>query len=457
MTYKVFRTPIGTNTPTFRKHLNADALFSSVRDEFGKVDDHRAPNSTFSLCDALMSGFAVFSLKSPSLLAFEDRRLSDDPNLQSVYGIENVPSDSQMRAILDPIDPEKLRRPFKEIFSKIQRGKGLEQLAFLDGHYLLSGDGTGFFYSTKLSNPKCLTKNSKKTGPAFHQMFYGAALVHPDFREVIPFPPEFITKQDGATKNDCEREASKRFIDKFRREHPHLPVIMLEDALASNGPHIRELQSHNIRFILGAKEGDHEYLFRKAFEAERAGRTTNIYIDDPNDPKKRHNFFFANGLPLNKANPDLKVNLLEYWEITLDEAGNEILDKQKHFSWVTDLEIAQDNVFDMMRAGRARWKIENETFNTLKNQGYHLEHNFGLGKKNLSLVFVMLMMLAFLVDQTQELCCGLYRAARSRFSSKATFFEAIRGKFLDFYLDRMTDVLDAIVRGHRQHLKLDSS
>ena len=66
----------------------------------------------------------------------------------------------------------------------------------------------------------------------------------------------------------------------------------------------------------------------------------------------------------------------------------------------------------MVRGGRARWKIENETFNTLKNQGYQFGHNFGHGKQNLSTIFVMLMMLAFLVDQTQELCCPLFQAVR---------------------------------------------
>ena len=198
---------------------------------------------------------------------------------------------------------------------------------------------------------------------------------------------------------------------------------MIEDGLASNGPHIRELVSANIRYILGAKEKDHEYLFHKAALEEKAGRSTNIYVADAQDPKKRHNFFFVNGLPLNKANKDLKVNFLQYWEITLDDEGNEIRGKQKQFSWVTDLEITAENVFEIMRGGRARWRIENETFNTLKNQGYNLTHNYGLGKANLSMVFVTLMLLAFLVDQTQQLCCGRYRAAWKKIRQKIRFFE----------------------------------
>src|SRR5260370_11733147 len=88
-----------------------------------------------------------------------------------------------------------------------------------------------------------------------------------------------------------------------------------------------------------------------------------------------------------------------------------------------------------MRAGRARWKIENETFNTLKNQGYHFEHNYGHGEQNLSVVFAMLMMLAFLVDQTQQLCCALFQALWSNLGSKRLLWVRIRTLSYDNTLD----------------------
>jgi disulfide oxidoreductase YuzD len=125
----------------------------------------------------------------------------------------------------------------------------------------MSSDGTGYFYSKNIHCPSCLERKNPKTGEITysHQM-YGAAIVHPNLKEVIPLMPEPIIKQDGETKNDCERNASKRFFEKFRQDHPNLPVIVVEDALSSNAPHIRELQRHNLRYILGVKEGDHEFL-----------------------------------------------------------------------------------------------------------------------------------------------------------------------------------------------------
>ena len=449
-----YRTPTGAEQSKPRKHLNADALFRQIRSEFVNIADPRSGNTQVPIADVLMSGFAIFSLKDPSLLAFDQRRKNGDPNLKRVYGIDHVPCDTQLREILDRVDPSLLRPAFKGIFSQLQRGKALEQMRFLGRYYLISSDGTGFYYSLKVGNEACLRKkHGENKEKAYHQQLYGACVVHPDFCEVIPFCPEPIVKQDGTSKNDCERLAARRFMGNLRKDHPHLPAVIVEDALHSNAPHIRDLKAHNLHFILGAKESDHEYLFKKVFEEEKAGRSTNITIDDPHDPKKKHNFFFANGVPLNKSNPDVVVNFLEYWEINLDDQGNEIKNKEKHFGWVTDLEITEDNVFEIMRGARARWKIENETFNTLKNQGYHLDHNFGLGKEHLSLVFMTLTMLAFMVDQTQQLCCGLFRAAWKKVASKRALWEKMRAAFLWFEVDSMESVYRAICDGVRRKVE----
>ena len=103
-----------------------------------------------------------------------------------------------------------------------------------------------------------------------------------------------------------------------------------------------------------------------------------------------------------------------------------------------------------MRGGRARWKIENETFNTLENQGYHLEHNYGHGEQNLSVVFAMLMMLAFLVDQTQQLCCPVFQAAWKKLGTKRHLWEKIRTHFVAFVYHSMTELLTSLVCGIEQ-------
>jgi hypothetical protein len=170
-----------------RKYLIADALFKTIRNQFKQISDFRKGGTVISLCDALMSGFAMFSLKDPSLLAFDERRKEEAHNMKSIYGIEQVPCDSSMREIIDDVTPESLRPAFLSIFGQLQRGKVLEPMIFMEGCYLLSLDGTGYFSSEKLCSDACMVKVSKKSGKStYYMQALGACLVHPDHKEVIP-------------------------------------------------------------------------------------------------------------------------------------------------------------------------------------------------------------------------------------------------------------------------------
>lgn len=433
---------------TVRKHLNADALIKLAREDFKKIPDHRAKNTSISLADTLMSTFAMFMLKDPSLLVFDKRRQEEPENLHSIFGVRIIPCDSQMRTTLDPLGLSTLRAPFCSILHQLQRGKGFEKMTCLDGHYLLSGDGTGFYYSENVNSEYCLVKKYKNGKKAYYQQMYAAAFVHYDHKEVIPVFPEMITTGDGTKKQDCERNASRRFFDGFRREHPHLKVIVVEDGLASNGPHILQLQGLDLRFILGAKPGDHQFLFDQVDIAEQRGEVMEFSQTDKNDTNIEHHYRFINHVSLNKANHDLQVNFLQYWQVNHKQG------KTTCFSWVTDLEITEYNVYEIMRAGRARWRIENETFNTLKNQGYHLGHNYGLGKENLSCVFTIVMMMAFLIDQIQQMSCWLFKEAKAKAGSKRYLWECVRGYFKIYEVDSMETIYRAIALGHeRKQLK----
>jgi hypothetical protein len=417
-----------------RKHLSADALYALIREGFGAIQDHRRATSIIPLADALMSAFAMFCLKDPSLLAFQQRR--SDGNLKALFGIGQIPSDTQMREILDPLDPEHLRPSFGKVFRQLQRGKALEAFEFYDGGYLLSLDGTGYFSSQKVHCPSCQVKEHKSGVVTYEHQMLAAVIVHPDLKEVIPLAPEPIQKQDGSTKNDCERNAARRLLRKIREEHPRLKLIVVEDGLASNGPHVRDLVECRMHFILGVKPGDHPFLFQQIQAACWEGRS-------PKLTRKERGITcevsWVWGVALNESNQDLRVNFLEYKEY--DAQGN----CRKHFTWITDLHITHRNAWLFARGGRARWRIENETFNTLKNQEYHFEHNYGHGQQNLSVVFAMLMMLAFLVDQTQQLCCPLFRAAWEKLGSKRALWDNLRSHFRHFRFRSMRHLYEAIL------------
>ena len=418
-----------------RQGLSADGLYARVRSALESVPDHRSRAPTIPLIDALMSAFAMFSLKDPSLLAFEARRR--DENMKNLFGIGTVPSDTQMREILDPVDPLGLRPAFGAVFRQLQRGKALEPFVFYQGHYLMSLDGTGYFSSQKVHCAACLEKVNRRTGEVtYSHQLLAAVLLHPEHREVIPLAPEPIQKQDGATKNDCERNAAKRLLRRIRREHPRLKVIVVEDALASNGPHIRELKALGFRYILGVKPGDHASLFERVEQAYEHGTMQFVSWQEG---EVWCEVGFVHGLPLNDSHPDLIVNFLEYAEYDADGR------RRKYFSWVTDLRVTKGNARWLARGGRARWKIENETFNTLKNQGYHFEHNYGHGYENLSVVFALLMMLAFLVDQAQQLCCPLFQAVLEKVGSKRVLWERLRSHFWHFTFQSMRHLYEVIL------------
>ena len=422
--------------PKSRQHLSADALLRTLKGCFQQIPDHR-PKPDIALSDALLSGFALFALKDPSLLAFEERRQSG--NLQTLYGITRAPSDTRLREILDPVDPNCLRPAYQAVFRVLQRGKVLERFVFYEGAYLLALDGTGYFSSPTIHCASCLEKVNSKTGEVtYSHQLLGASIVHPNLREVIPLAPEPIIKQDGSTKNDCERNATKRLLRKIRAEHPHLKFLVIEDGLASNAPHIEELMALKMNFLLGVKPGDHAFLFDRWIQAHDLGQVTVITSNIKGGGKCE--ISFAQNLPLNESHLDLRINFLQVVETDAD--GNTI----RQFSWVTDLPITPQNAAHLTRGGRARWKIENETFNTLKNQGYHFEHNFGHGKINLSVVLALLMMLAFLVDQAQQLCCPLFQAVLKKVGSKRLLWEQLRSHFYHFAFESLHHLYEVMLR-----------
>jgi hypothetical protein len=414
--------------------LSADALYGLIREGFRKIPDHRQATSPIPLTDALMSAFAMFALKDPSLLAFEQRR--SDGNLKALFGIGQIPSDTQTREILDPLDPERLRPLFGAVFRQLQRGKALEPFEFYNGGYLLALDGTGYFSSQQIHCPSCQVKEHKNGTVTYEHQMLAAVLVHPDLKEVIPLAPEPIQKQDGSTKNDCERNAARRLLAKIRREHPHLKLIVVEDGLASNGPHVRDLIDNHMHFILGVKPGDHAFLFEQVEAARRQGCSPKLVRREGGITRE---VSWVWNVPLNESNSDLRVNFLQYREYDADGKC------RKNFTWITDLHVTHRNAWLFAQGGRARWHIENETFNTLKNQGYHFEHNYGHGVQNLSVVFAMLMMLAFLVDQTQQLCCGLFRAVWKKVGSKRALWEQLRSHFYHFTFRSMRQLYEAML------------
>jgi hypothetical protein len=343
-----------------------------------------------------------------------------------------------MREILAPVSPKWLRPVFKSVFGPLQRGKALAPMALLAGHYVLALDGTEYFSSTTIHCAACVHKGHRNGSLTYFHQLWGAAIIHPDQRAVIPLMPAPLVNRDGTDKNEGERHAAKRFIAQLRQDHPHLTFIVPADRRSAHAPHIETLHAHGLHYSLGVKAGEHAYLFQQVQAAEHAGRVTSYERHD-RAAGVVHRFRFVNQGPLNASNAAVRVNFIEYWASSAS--------KVQHCSWVTDGRGNMRNVFPRMRGGRARWKMENETCHTLKNQGYNFEHTYGHGQHHLSVVFAMLMMVAFLVDQTQQLGCALLQAVWAKRGSKRLWWERMRSLFYPYRLHSMRELFEALFDG----------
>jgi len=395
-----------------------DLLFES----FSTFKDPRTGFCEIPIQDFLLSSYAVFALKYPSLLSFENDMVDEKKfhNLKTLFGVSRVPSDTHLRDIMDKIDSKQFRRIFTKLFADVQRSKLFEAYEFirLHGrpHYLINGDGTGYFRSDKIDCDGCLQLTGKRADKKIkkfgHNMF-GAALVHPEHSEVFPLCPEPIINSDGANKNDCEQNAFKRFLADFRREHPKLDVVINLDALFATEPPIRMMMENDCSFIIGVKDTNGT-VYMQVKDGEVDGTThvheVNFEIGDKIIKNVQQRYRYKSKVRINQDMKSPVVNFVEFWETTtwVDAKGKKQNEK-RHFAWLTDIPVNKETITTIMKGGRARWKIENEVFNTLKNQGYNLEHNYGHGSENLSVNFIMMMFIAFFIDQVQLSSCHKFK------------------------------------------------
>jgi hypothetical protein len=407
-----------------KKHLNFNSLRKKISEEVLQFEDLRQEAKVdFSIHDCCLSTYAMMFFQDPSMLEFQKRleRKINLNNLKTIFNVSSIPKSSQLKDVMDEIPSSQFDNIFLSFFRSLQRGKLLEQYRFIDNAYLIPIDGTQYFSSKNISCSCCLTKVKNKNKDNEYTLFYhqvlAAAIVHPDLKQVIPLAPEPIKNIDGTTKQDCETNAGKRILSKIRAAHPKLKIIITADDLFSKQPFIEELQRHSMSYIIVAKPSDHKILYNEFDSLVIEGKANVIRLKDSKG--RLHVFEWVNQIPLNGNKNPVLVNYFEYT----------ILNEEKidfHSSWVTDIHINENNIIDLARGGRAKWKIENENFNTLKNQGYHAEHNFGHGKKNLSFNFFIFNLLAFYAHQILELTDRLYKDCRATFSSRKEFLNQLR-------------------------------
>jgi len=404
-----------------------DNLIDLLYTGLSQIPDHRRTDNeriTYGLEDCLMGGFAMFSLKDPSLHQFRNNYEERSANLKRIYKLGSLPSDTTLRETIDGVNPDDIKGQFHLLFDYFKAENLLDDHKVLTDYIAISNDGTGQFCSCKTKCPYCLVKKHRNGKESNYHQLFASAIVSPHQKTVFPITAEPIVRQTEAdSKNDCELNASKRAIPAIRQIIPAGKIIMLYDALYANAPHIRELrkQENDLSFIINIKSG---FIFTQLEQLEKQGELETITWQKNG---KTFELCFRENLILNESNSDVFVTFFEYREI--DNKTGKVL---FYGSWITDLPLSQfDNsqLVELVAVARSRWKIENETFNTLKNQGYHLEHNYGHGKRYLATNFALLTLLAFLVDQMTQHTNKQFLKALCKAKTKKNLWEKVRQVF----------------------------
>lgn len=411
----------------------SDSWINHLCSQFDNIPDHRGSNAQYSLTDCLRSGYAMFSLKDSSLLEFRRNLNIRSSNLEKIYGITKVPGDTALRNTLDGVDPSSLLGIFSVVWSKIRSQGFLSGRAVLGKYHLVVLDGTEHYCSSKQHCDHCLERSRRNGLVEYHHQMLAAVQVNPGESVVFPVCVEPIVQQDGSSKNDCEKNAAKRLLPSVRSIMGEEQVVIVADALYADGVFIKLLKEQNMSYIIVIKNS---MVLVQAERLRQAGLLDKFSYEDK---KYSYEIEYTNGLFLNGTHSDISTNYLRLTQ--KDKKTGKIIYQNE---WISDIPLEETTVTEVSRSGRSRWKVENETFNTLKNQGYNLEHNYGHGKKYLASVFAILMFLAFLIDQLLQYKDVVFQRALAKSLSKKRLWEKIRRLFDICHLTRMETILKII-------------
>jgi hypothetical protein len=326
-----------------QQNLTFDEMMRFLDSEFQNLPDHRAGNAVqYELADVLKSAFAMFSLKSPSLLDFKKQTVAEESNLHNIFRIEGaIPCDNQMRGILDPLDPSLLRPLFHAGFLRLRQAGIIREYQYWQQLVIVSVDGVEHFSSTKVHCPSCITRKHRNGEISYHHAGLAAVLVHPAQPEVFPLDFEPIVRQDGAQKNDCERNAAKRLGEELHERYQDLPILLVEDALYANAPHIEQITSYGWRYVLNVKPDSHQSLFQQFASRQARGQVKELRETD--EQGTQHYYAWISDLWLNESAPEVKVNFLLYEQTTPDG-------EVKRWTWITNLTLQARTLERVMRA-----------------------------------------------------------------------------------------------------------
>jgi hypothetical protein len=425
-----------------------DHVIERLRTVAAALPDRRTGDNTrYSMADIALSAFSVFFTQCPSFLSFqramEQARGSD--NARSLFQVQSIPSDNHIRQTLDPVEPTHLFSLYDDLYQGFEDAGLLQGMRAVGQTRLITLDATWYFSSQSQNihcpNCSCIQHTDGQT-THFHSAIT-PVIVSPSHSQVVPLRPEFILPQDGQIKQDCEINAAKRWLAAHAERYGSGNDTLLGDDLYAHQPFCRQVLLHGFHFLFTCKPTSHSHLsgWVEGLEEGRDRSMLRLRVKGKSNRWEHHQYRWANGVPLTESQDALKVN---WCELRITNAQGEVLYRN---SYITDWKISAQNVAGLVSAGRARWKIENESNNVLKTKGYHLEHNFGHGQKHLASLLMTMNLLAFGLHTLLELADESYRLIRATVGARRTFFQHIQALTTYLHFETWERLMDFMMRG----------
>lgn len=425
-----------------------DHLIGRWRGVAAELPDRRAGQNCFhTMADIALSAFAVFFTQCPSFLSFQKNmeKAHGRNNARSLFQIGRIPCDNHIRQTLDPIEASHLFSLFDDLHKAFAETGLLEAMRAVNGTRLIALDATWYF-SSQSENIHCPNCSSLEHAAGQVTHFHSAitpVIVSPGHAQVVPLRPEFITPQDGQEKQDCEINAAKRWLADHAARYSTGNDTLLGDDLYAHQPFCRQALLHGFHFLFTCKPASHAHLsgWVEALPPGRGLHTLKMRVKGRGNRWEHHQYRWANQAPLTDSDDALKVN---WCEVTIANGDGTVLYRN---AFITDWEVTAQNVSGLVAAGRARWKIENESNNVLKTKGYHLEHNFGHGKKHLSSLLMTMNLLAFALHTLLDISDASYRLVRAAVGARRKFFQHLEALTAYVFFPNWEALMDFMMKG----------
>jgi len=416
--------------------------FRSLISDF--PDKRTGSNTRYTIEDAALGAFSIFFTQNPSFLAFQEamQKAKGKSNAQTLFIMDQIPSDNHIRDLMDVVHPSYVFPMFSYILDGLSASGHLEEFRSINNNLLIALDGTQYFSSQNICCENCTQKKHRNGTVTYSHTVVTPVIVAPGNDKVIALQPEFITPQDGHKKQDCENAAAKRWFAEYGQQYKDLGVTILGDDLYCHQPICESILTEGFNFILVCKPDSHKTLYEWIAEFENMGEIQILIIKRwTGKCYEIDTYRYVNQVPLRDGEDALYVN---WCELTTTIEDGTIVYKN---AFAANHKITKENVKEMVEAGRARWKIENENNNVLKTKGYHLEHNFGHGKKYLASLLLTLNILAFLFHTVLGMMDEKYQLIRDNLPTRKTFFDDIRALTRYICFDSWDEMLTFMIRG----------